>query len=238
MKCSVGISNFLEEIASLPILLFSSISLHWPLRKAFFSLLAILWNSAFKWVYLSFSSFLWLLFFSQLFLRPPQTAILLLCISFWAMVLISVSCTMSETSVHSSSGTLSIGSSPLNIFLTSTVSNRYVVVYGVAQSQTQLKRLQQQQQQQQQHLTVIWVYIFILVNHVDCIFIYLSAVEICSIIIFGKSLPSNFHPIKKNWIVYFLVKFWEVSIYCKYKSIIGFVLSHLVMSNSLWPHGL
>ena len=38
-----------------PILLFSSISLHWSLRKAFLSLLAILWNSAFKWVYLSFS---------------------------------------------------------------------------------------------------------------------------------------------------------------------------------------
>ena len=38
-----------------PILLFSSISLHWILRKAFSSLLAILWNSAFRWVYLSFS---------------------------------------------------------------------------------------------------------------------------------------------------------------------------------------
>jgi len=38
-----------------PILLFSSISLHWLLRKAFLSFLAILWNSAFKWVYLSFS---------------------------------------------------------------------------------------------------------------------------------------------------------------------------------------
>ena len=50
MKCSVGISNFLEEIPSLSILLFSSISLHWSLRKAFLSLLAILWNSAFKWV--------------------------------------------------------------------------------------------------------------------------------------------------------------------------------------------
>ena len=37
-----------------PILLFSSISLHWSLKKAFLSLLAILWNSAFKWVYLSF----------------------------------------------------------------------------------------------------------------------------------------------------------------------------------------
>ena len=31
-----------------PILLFSTISLHWLLRMAFFSLLAILWNSAFK----------------------------------------------------------------------------------------------------------------------------------------------------------------------------------------------
>ena len=37
------------------ILLFSSISLHWLLRKAFLSLLAILWSSTFKWLYLSFS---------------------------------------------------------------------------------------------------------------------------------------------------------------------------------------
>ena len=35
-----------------PILLFSSISLHWSLRKAFLSLLAILWKSAFRWAYL------------------------------------------------------------------------------------------------------------------------------------------------------------------------------------------
>ena len=39
-----------------PILLFSSISLHLSLRMAFLSLLGILWNSAFKWKYLSFSS--------------------------------------------------------------------------------------------------------------------------------------------------------------------------------------
>ena len=38
-----------------PILLFLSISLQWSLRKAFLSLLGLLWNSAFKWVYLSFS---------------------------------------------------------------------------------------------------------------------------------------------------------------------------------------
>ena len=37
---------FLKIYLVFPILLFSSISLHWPLRKAFLSLLAILWNSA------------------------------------------------------------------------------------------------------------------------------------------------------------------------------------------------
>ena len=46
---------FLKRSLVFPILLFSSIYLHWSLRKAFLSLLAILWNSAFKWEYLSFS---------------------------------------------------------------------------------------------------------------------------------------------------------------------------------------
>ena len=45
----------LKRFLVFPILLFSSISLHWSLRKAFWSLLALLWNSAFKWVYLPFS---------------------------------------------------------------------------------------------------------------------------------------------------------------------------------------
>ena len=49
------VSNFLEEISSLSHSVVFSISLHWSLRKkAFLSLLAILWNSAFKWEYLSF----------------------------------------------------------------------------------------------------------------------------------------------------------------------------------------
>ena len=56
---------FLKRSLVFPILLFSSISLHWSLRKAFLYLLAILWNSAFKWVYLSFSP---LLFPSLLFM--------------------------------------------------------------------------------------------------------------------------------------------------------------------------
>ena len=46
---------FLRRSLVFPILLFSSISLHWSLRKAFLSFLAIFWNSVFKWVYLSFS---------------------------------------------------------------------------------------------------------------------------------------------------------------------------------------
>ena len=58
MKCSLGISNFLEEISSLSHSLFSSISLHLSLRKAFLSLLTILWNSAFRYLYLSFSPLL------------------------------------------------------------------------------------------------------------------------------------------------------------------------------------
>ena len=55
MKCSLGISNFLEEISSLSHSLFSAISLHCSLKKVFLSLLVILWNSAFRWVNLSLS---------------------------------------------------------------------------------------------------------------------------------------------------------------------------------------
>ena len=72
---------FLNRSLVFPILLFSSTSLHWSLRKAFLSLLVILWNSENGYIFpflLCFS----LLFFSQLFVRPPQIAILLFCISF------------------------------------------------------------------------------------------------------------------------------------------------------------
>ena len=64
-----------ERSLVFPILLFSSISLHCSLKKAFLSLLAILLNSAFKWVYLSFLLCLQLLFSSQLLIHPLQTAI-------------------------------------------------------------------------------------------------------------------------------------------------------------------
>ena len=67
----LGISNFHEEISSLSHSFVFLYLLHWSLRKAFFSLLAILSNSAFKWVYVSFSP---LPFTSLLFLVIWKTS--------------------------------------------------------------------------------------------------------------------------------------------------------------------
>ena len=58
MKCTLISLIFLKRSLVFSILLFSSISLNWSLRKAFLSLLAILWNSAFKCLYISFSPLL------------------------------------------------------------------------------------------------------------------------------------------------------------------------------------
>ena len=103
-----------------PILLFSSISLYCSLRKVLF-LLAILWNYSgvyifpfsFAFNFSSFLSYLWILFRQQFclfaFLFPGDG------------LDHSVSCTMSWTSIHISSGTLSIRSNPLNLFVTSTI---------------------------------------------------------------------------------------------------------------------
>ena len=84
MKCSLGSLIFLKW-SSLPFYCFP-LSLHWSLRKAFLSLLAILWNSAFRCLYLSFPPLLFSSLLSQLFVRLPQTAILPFCISFsWGL---------------------------------------------------------------------------------------------------------------------------------------------------------
>ena len=107
MKCSFGISNFLEEISSLS---------HSVVCLYFFALIAeegFLISPCYSLelciqMLTSFLSPL-LLFFSQLFVRPPQTVILLFLHFFsMGMVLIPVSCTMSRTCIDSSSGTLSI----------------------------------------------------------------------------------------------------------------------------------
>ena len=113
---------FLKRSLVFPILLFPSTSLHWSLRKAFLSLLAILWNSAFKWDCLSFSPLFFVsLLFTAICKASSDSHFAFLQFFFLGMVLIPVSCTISWTYIHSSSGTLSIRSSPLNLFLISTV---------------------------------------------------------------------------------------------------------------------
>ena len=72
---------FLKRSLVFPILLFSSISLYRSMKKAFLSLL-FFWTLHSNGYIFPFLPFFWLLFFSQLFVRPPQTAILLFCISF------------------------------------------------------------------------------------------------------------------------------------------------------------
>ena len=64
MKCSLHISNFLEEVSNLSHSVVYSISLHCSLQKVFLSLLAILWNSEFSWIYRSLSP---LIFMSLIF---------------------------------------------------------------------------------------------------------------------------------------------------------------------------
>ena len=94
---------FLKRFLVFPILLFSSISLHWSLRKAIFSLLAILWNSTLDAYIFPFLLCFSLLFSSQLCVRPHRTAILLFCISFpwgWSWSLSPVQCHEPPSIVH------------------------------------------------------------------------------------------------------------------------------------------
>ena len=113
---------FLKRPLVFSIVLFSSISLHCSLKKVFLSLLAILWDSAYSWVYLSPSPLLFtslpssIIFYS--FLRQ---VLCFLHFYFFEIFLFTTSCTMLRTSVHISSGTLSTRSNPLNLFITSTV---------------------------------------------------------------------------------------------------------------------
>ena len=67
MKCSSKSPVFLKRSLVFPFMLFSSISLHCSLKKAFLSFLAILWNSAFSWVYLP----LWASLVAQRLKRLP-----------------------------------------------------------------------------------------------------------------------------------------------------------------------
>ena len=92
---------FLKRSLVFPILLFSSISLYWSQRKPFLSLLAILWNSAFKRVYLCFCPLPFASFiFTAICKTSSNNHFAFLHFFFLGIILITASCTMSWTSVH------------------------------------------------------------------------------------------------------------------------------------------
>ena len=120
MKCSLDISNFLKRSLVFPIVLFTSVSLHWWLRKAFLSLLAVLWNSAFRCLYLCFSpSLLASLLFTAICKASSDNHFAFLHFLFlgWSWSLPLVQC------LEPLSGTLCLISNPLNLFVTSTAQS-------------------------------------------------------------------------------------------------------------------
>ena len=110
-----------------PILLFSSISLHCSLKKAFLSLPAVLWNTAFRWLYLSFPP---LPFVSLLFSAICKAASDSHFACLFAFLFLGdgldhrLLYNVTNLSVHSSSGTLCSRSHPLNLFITSTYNHK------------------------------------------------------------------------------------------------------------------
>ena len=116
-----AISNFLEEISSL------SHSIVFLYFFALFTEEGFLISPrsslklSLKWVYLSFSPLPFAsLLFTAIFKDSSDNHFAFFNFFSLRMVLIPASCTMSQTSIHSSSGTLSVRSNPLNLFLTST----------------------------------------------------------------------------------------------------------------------
>ena len=112
MKCSLGISDFLEDIASL------SHSIVFLCFFALFSYECFLISHCYSselcfQIRISFLLSFAFSFFPQVFVRPLQTTILPF--FFLGMVLITTSCTMMQTSIHSSSCSLSVRSNPLNL---------------------------------------------------------------------------------------------------------------------------
>ena len=119
MKCSLGISNFLEETSSLshfPLFLCTD---HWG-RLSYLSLLFFGTLHSNRYIF-PFLCFFASLLFTAICQASSDSHFAFLHFFFLGMVLIPVSYTMSWTSIHSSSGTLSIRSSSLNLFPTSTV---------------------------------------------------------------------------------------------------------------------
>ena len=113
MKCSLGISNFFEEISSLS---------HSIASLYFFALITeeVFLISPCYYLEQMGISFLFVLAFTSLLFTVVCKAsshnhFAFLHFLFLGMVLITASCIVSWTSFHSSSGTLSIRSNPLNL---------------------------------------------------------------------------------------------------------------------------
>ena len=109
MKSSYDISSFLERSLVFPILLFSCVFFHCSLKKAFLSLLAILWSSAFSWVHLSLSPVSFTSLLSSAICKACwDNHLAFLHFFFMGMVLVTDSCKVLWTWIHSSSGTLDV----------------------------------------------------------------------------------------------------------------------------------
>ena len=128
MKCSLGISNFLEEISRVShsivfLYFFALITEEGFLISPCYSLeLCIQVGISFLFFF-AFASLL----FTTIHKASSDNHFIFLHFFFLGIVLITASCTMSQTFIHSSSGTLSIRSYSLNLFLTSTVIRRDLI---------------------------------------------------------------------------------------------------------------
>ena len=122
MKCSLDISNFLEEISNLP---HSFVFLHFfalITEEGFLISPCYSLELCIQMVYLSFSLLpLASLLFSAICKASLDNHFAFLQFIFLGLVLITASCIILQTSGHNSSGTLPIRSNPLNLFVTSTV---------------------------------------------------------------------------------------------------------------------
>ena len=122
IKCSLGISNFLKEMPSLShsivfLYFFALITEEsFLISPCYFLGLCIQMGISFLF-YLPFTSLL----FTAICKASSDSQFVFLQFFSMGMVLLHVSCIVSQSSIHSSSGTMSIRSSPLNLFLTSTV---------------------------------------------------------------------------------------------------------------------
>ena len=114
MKCTLGISNFLEEISSIchsiVFLYFFALFSYSFLISSCYSLELCIQFGIFCFL------FCLLLLFSAICKASSDNHFAFLHFFFFGMVLVTASCTMLQASFHSSSGTMSIRSNPLSLF--------------------------------------------------------------------------------------------------------------------------